>query len=294
MSPAIVVVMLVGAFVIALAASKLPEALFVSTLAVVGAVALTSIAVSAVRSSADQKEQLSDAAEQEAKLQAQLDAQYDHEVSAAHANARRQAIEEAAVRTSDTATVLAQIHDACKLAAADTSLANRHLRTAGVEFSESAFGPFWDALEAAAVAFERVNERSVTLGQLLPRYRRLLAGRQHNFPMPPIGADALPNVTDGLRTLRELLRKGQTNPTFATIWEHRQTRRVMASGFQNLAACLREIDGTLTASLQEVVRSIDDARRDAALQGASLSRTVSSIDVTSRELLDVERRHTEG
>jgi hypothetical protein len=115
-----------------------------------------------------------------------------------------------------------------------------HLKRAEREYQENAFGPFWDAVENAARNLSDFHQRLQTLSYNAKTYHDSLLARRHTFPAFPVETELIPTPAPILGKLRRLVRLGQTNYQFATIWEHYKTREVLMAGFQTLG---QAIDG---------------------------------------------------
>jgi hypothetical protein len=55
-----------------------------------------------------------------------------------------------------------------------------------------------------------------------------------------------------LKELQRVLRLGQTNFEFATIWEHRKTREVLISGFRNLGEAVSNLGFAVQSAMDEL------------------------------------------
>jgi hypothetical protein len=149
------------------------------------------------------------------------------------------------------------------------------VRRAEIEFSENAFAPFWDAVEAAAQHLAVFIDHTNQLSRGAAAYYTSLEGRKHTFPIFPAHASTLPDPAHAVAELRRLVRMGQTNFQFATIWEHRRTREVLIAGFRTLG----EAVGNLGVAVQS---SVGDLRRSIASSAA----TVVQEEIRTRETLE--------
>ena len=136
----------------------------------------------------------------------------------------------------------------------DTTLdqASNFLRNAAAEFEEEAYAPFWDNIEGAAVALARFNRLVVRLSQITREYDVSLAGRVHNFSALARIAEVVPDPSTALRELARLVRLGQRNFQFATIWEHRRTREVLIEGFETLGDAVNNLGYSIDSSLSDL------------------------------------------
>ncbi len=121
-------------------------------------------------------------------------------------------------------------------------VADDRISNANREFESNAFGPFWDEIEGAVRALAAFRSNVEEAHSKYNEYERLLTDGSHTFPSLP--RDYVGDVPDPLPTLRrfaEVVRLGQTNFQFATIWEHRKTREAVVTGFQTWADALAQI-----------------------------------------------------
>lgn len=169
--------------------------------------------------------------------------------------------------------------------------AARALKEAEKEYADSAFDPYWSAVEEAAgslAAFDRGVRR---LSQNAQDYYELLNGRLHNFPVFPVRMEALPDPAPVVEEFRRVVRMGQTDFHFANIWEHRKTRQVLFEGFRNLGDAVNNLGGAIMVSFSSLETSIssglalaseEQARtREALAEQAGLTRT--TIDARADE-----------
>lgn len=125
------------------------------------------------------------------------------------------------------------------------------------EYHQNAFAPFWDAVENAAGALDVVQKDIRALAKNGKWYnRRLLQCRRHTFPAFNVRLESLPDPTPVADELRRIVRMGQTNFQFATIWEHRRTREVLIGGFRTLGEGIENLGRLIQASVADLRESI--------------------------------------
>ena len=144
------------------------------------------------------------------------------------------------------------------LLASHLDMANHAIRVAEHEFSERAFGPFWDAVEASAVALGKYKQNLVSVknSQARYKYHNELRGLNHNFPAWNEVVPLVPDPTKTAMHLRKMVRKGQTDFEFANIFEHRRTRQVLIEGYKQLGEALEGIEGSVLKKFEEVRRAL--------------------------------------
>jgi len=136
--------------------------------------------------------------------------------------------------------------------------ADNFLSKAEEEFHEKAYAPFWDNIEHAALGLGAFNANLTRLETGAESYRRLLKGELHNFPPLVIRSNEIPNPARETERLRQLVRMGQKNFEFATIWEHRKTQRVILEGFRTLGEAVNNLGLTIDDSFSRVTRTINE------------------------------------
>lgn len=119
--------------------------------------------------------------------------------------------------------------------------ANQHLDEATHQFSENAFGPFWDSIQAAVRALDAFRQTANKAWTEHHEYRDTLMGSSHTFPLLPNYGNRLPDPLPALQRLEQIVRLGQTNFQFATIWEQRRTRDAIMVGFDTWADAVSQI-----------------------------------------------------
>ena len=149
------------------------------------------------------------------------------------------------------------------------------LKNAEAEFTSNAYGPFWDAVENAALHLSALHDKTNQLARNADEYYQSLNERQHNFPTFPIRPTNLPATSPVVDDLRRIVRMGQTNFEFANIWEHRRTREVLIAGFQTLGEAVSNLGSVIDNSLYNLQQSVS----------SDMARVVEE-QITSRESLD--------
>lgn len=174
---------------------------------------------------------------------------------------------------------------------------NSALTSAIFEFKETAFGPFWDAVENAVQSLNVFRYCTDSLSNNHKKYYSLLNGRRHNFPPFPVMIDSIPDITPTLSEFRRIVRMGQTNFQFATIWEQRKTREVLIAGFQTLGEAVNNI-GTvieseiknlkenMTTNIVNLTEEVNETRRTIDLHGDEQAKT---LDEQTKMLDNIQR-----
>lgn len=166
-------------------------------------------------------------------------------------------------RRKDAEVRLAKAQKSMETSAAMAARANEMLKAADLwiakaqhEYSENAYSPYWDAVEAAAVYMDRCREAYLGLQAERVAYYDLLAPSEHNFPTLEEKIIPLVDPTPSLTDLQAILRRGLTEPHFAQIREHRTTQRVLIAGFSNLSDGLKSLEQTVANSIADLKKTI--------------------------------------
>ncbi len=126
------------------------------------------------------------------------------------------------------------------------------LRIAKTEYSEHAFAPFWDAVQRATLHIATYRKIVSTVNGQAARYYNLLQGRQHDFGPFPVRSEDLPTLATLLEEYRKVVRLGQTDFQFASIYEQYKTRQVLIEGFCTLGEAIENVGHAVTQSLEEL------------------------------------------
>lgn len=134
------------------------------------------------------------------------------------------------------------------------------LGQAELEFADGAFAPFWDCIENAAKALGRFDEgvrqikdNSHRYSDLIPKYEET----PPRFPLAHKSVTKLAVANASAERMQAIVRKAQRDFQFAMIYEQRKTNQILVAGFTNLAQALQDMTWQLTASIDELARSVD-------------------------------------
>src|ERR1051326_3319112 len=233
------------------------------------------------------------AAIEQQELQREYDREYAILLAAARTEADQRARAEANKRTQEAQLLLEKIQDLRRRSNAHLREAERQLAVANGEFQATAYAPFWDAVEAAALNLDKLASCLRALPTAVGAYRKLLTGRQHTFPLNVVNPKALPQPEDQLRQFRALVRLGQTDISFATIWEHRRTREVLIAGFRTLAEGIANIEETVRVAMRDLIFAVDEQRGAIVTEAHDISLGVSAVEAIQQESLELQREASE-
>jgi len=137
--------------------------------------------------------------------------------------------------------------------------ASRYLRIAEQEFNESAFSPFWDQIEKATRSLSEFYDDIKQLCQNGKEYTSKLYGKIHNFPVFIYDLEAEKiNPAPVVSELNRIVRKGQTNFQFATIFEQKRTQKILIMGFRNLGDAINNLSYSMESAMSELTSSLSD------------------------------------
>jgi len=138
--------------------------------------------------------------------------------------------------------------------------AEENLDQAEIEFSDGTFAPFWDCIESVAKTLGRFDEGAHRIKANSYRYTELVKKYGHIPPKFPLAHHSVTGLSVAVATaerMKAIVRKAQCDFQFATIYEQRKTNQILVAGFTNLAQALREMTSQITASIDDLARSVD-------------------------------------
>lgn len=234
------------------------------------------------------------AAAEEQALQREYDREYRLQLRDARTEAEQRARAEAETRTQEAQALLEYIRDLQGQCNANLQRATTQIALADDEFRATAYAPFWDAVETAALNLDSVTSDLRSLRANAGSYFSLLRGRRHNFPLSVVDHKALPQPSESLRQFRSLVRMGQTDISFATIWEHRRTREVLIAGFRTLAEGIANIETSVLTAVRELSNALDEQSVALREEANEMSKDVASIHTIQQESLELQREAAEA
>ena len=126
------------------------------------------------------------------------------------------------------------------------------------EFEAGVTGPFWDAIENAVSCLLEFNNTITKLSHCAGLYHSTLTGKQHNFPPFPIRPSDLPETSEVVRRLHDIVRTAQSgeHKEFIDLWERRRsqplTRGALREGFRTLGEAIENIGAEVARSLSNL------------------------------------------
>ena len=139
--------------------------------------------------------------------------------------------------------------------------ASQLIEQADYEFRQNAYSPFWDKVHASIAQLARCQVNIECLKDYARLYSEALEGRQHNFPVYPVGLNLVPDITRVSQDLQRVIRQGQTNFQFSSIYEQRRTREVMVAGFKSLGEAVDNFGASIDQSFAHFVSELNAVMR---------------------------------
>ena len=203
------------------------------------------------------------------------------------AKAEQKALQDVEDRTRHARAALEAIAKAPRKLTKILKKVERNLSRAENEYSASAYGPFWDQIEAVTEGLKKYNSWLERVEKNADTYRDVLSGWNHTFPSVIINRGDFPDPTSAIHHLGRLVRQGQTNRDFAIIWEHRRTQKAIIEGFRDLQQAIYGIGETVQDSFSYVESSIVRELSVGSVELRSQGRTLKEIQ---RDLARVSRK----
>ncbi len=174
----------------------------------------------------------------------------------------RQVIEEAERATESALRLHRDANRCLEALRSDVAGLTNCVNRAQAEFAANAFAPFWDNVEWAFTWIPSFKQHLEELERGATAYNGILTGREHSCPPYPVSINDIPDLRAAVRSLGSVIRRGQTNFQFASIWEHRRTREVLIEGFKTLGDAVHNIDASVARSLADFERRMSSVLRE--------------------------------
>lgn len=136
----------------------------------------------------------------------------------------------------------------------DLDAAGTGLQSAEDHLANNAPAPLWDAVQSGAAYLARYCNTLQELARRMDRYTSALRDRQHTFPPLPFQSTQLPEPGSLMEKLQSIVGRGQTNPSYATLWEEYKTHKMTPYGFSTLEQAITDLPeavNTATAELEK-------------------------------------------
>lgn len=229
---------------------------------------------------------------EEERRRVQLQADRRAAEKAAHAAAQAAQLRLAAQLNSLISQSVASARELPNLIAA----AEKSLDLAEYEFKETAFVPFWDAVELAAKKLALLEGTMQKLIQNWQSYQK--DAPRLETPAPPfqVGLNALPDASRTTGRLKAIVRRAQQDPDFTKIYLMCRNNELLVAGFSTLGEVLTEISDRLDSSFDRLASSINGSISGLASEITSSQKEMTTTLATGIDRLveqnsnDAERR----
>ncbi|MEJ2046244.1 MAG: hypothetical protein P8X89_23555 [Reinekea sp.] len=187
------------------------------------------------------------------------------------------------------------LSDMIKKTTKEIEYADGSLTSAMSHFTNNAFSPFWDNIEASAKHLAHYKSGMDILRDGMSQYQIQCAQYKNEYkqasPLPladqQIDAILFSQVTSNHLSiqLKKMVYSAQTNIDFSVIFEHRKTNKLLESGFKNLSDLLDKISSTIELSTLEMIETLDS-------MSLNISDLISDSNISSKarheEIIDIE------
>ena len=221
--------------------------------------------------------------------QQRLDEQKGVELNQRLEQSRQEALLEAHETTTALRSSLLRAAEVCRSLSSSLDRAADALDQAVVEHHARAFVPFWEGIESAASCLRDYAQGVRCLTEIAGKYYGKLERRNHTFPPFPYLLSDIPSDEVVIGRFRQVVRLGQTDYEFASIWEHRKTRETIQTGFGSLEAAVRQVGADVVEAVQDAEATVDIALKRFADAHASSSSLLSAAVQAGTEELERQR-----
>lgn len=135
------------------------------------------------------------------------------------------------------------------------------------EFEDSAFSPFWEAVEDVLIKLASVDDEVQKIGTLATSYSQTALQYEGDIEKFPVDLQAVKRLAAADKThlhMHSIIRLAQKNFQFATIFEQRRTTHVLIAGFSTLGEAIDGLGQRLSSSLETLsdqVRYLEQGQR---------------------------------
>ncbi len=175
----------------------------------------------------------------------------------------------------------------------------KKLNEAEANFSESAFGPFWDSIQNATYQLGSFDDivRSISRGNssYLEKKEKLFdPSVAPSFPIAKNSIVALSPATSIIERYKSIVRKAQCNFQFAQIYEQRMTNQILVAGFKNLAQAIDGMGSRISSSITSLSQEVADMSSSFSRSIDDLKGSVDSMnEFNQKEATELEARHNQ-
>jgi hypothetical protein len=137
--------------------------------------------------------------------------------------------------------------------------AEEYLDRAERDFNESAFAPFWDSVEKAALTLAGFDGDVDAVDRASKQFL-VFASKFREPTAFAVSKEAAAKLAIGKATadrMTNIVRRAQRNFEFSVIYEQRKTNQLLATGFRNLADALERMSDQISGSICTLAESVD-------------------------------------
>lgn len=175
--------------------------------------------------------------------------------------------------------------------------ADQALDQAAFEFREGAFSPFWDAIEKAIQNLASFEQETRSLIEIKEKLEQMDPSIRSHHPQTPVELNDIPDPRITSDRLMELVRQAHKNYQFASIYEQKQTNKILIAGFGTLASAIEMMGDRIRRSIDDLSStvSISFAIQTQAIyeQTEAIENVLGSIDSTLEDA-NVSRQEYEA
>lgn len=124
-------------------------------------------------------------------------------------------------------------------------------------FTERAFTPFWDSIEAAMGMLRKFNDRVHLINTSAKQYYSFLEGREHTFPSFPVKSSEIPSPDPFVQRLQQTIARAHRDFQFASIYEQRKTTSAVVAGFRSMQEAITYLRNDIVSSITNLQDSLD-------------------------------------
>lgn len=171
--------------------------------------------------------------------------------------------------------------------------ANSHLDRAEKEFKERAFAPFWDQVEDATNRLGAYHEGIRFLDDSARKYRSQSSDLKASVPMFDIPEGQLPDARPVAGRLSRVVRDGQKDYQFASIYEQRKTNQLLYAGFGTLAAGIAQMQSAIVGALDDLSVSLGSVLEELVSSSYAQAEAVSDLADSFSGSAEAQREYEE-
>lgn len=196
---------------------------------------------------------------------------------------KQNALEAQAALGRDVTSLAAEIDGIAGILPLRLSAVDACLRRAEGEFEERAFAPFWDEIEMAARELAMFDLDVRTIRSNLEQHGALSRQLEAASPQPVMRLAAIPQPGSYIDRLKALVRAGQTDYRFASIYEQRKTNQLLVRGFTGLGEALRDLGSRLEGSIDSLAYAMEGQEHTTAAVGSSVEGLRGDLERERRD-----------